>query len=458
METSGGSGGGGSPLTVTDGVHTVTNVTEVSFTGATVSNGGGGIADVSIGAGGSNTQLQYNNSGVLGGISGATSNGTVVTFASSSILIKNPAATFSYTIAGSAITAARTLTLPLITASDTLASLGLAQTFTASQTFNSSVPQIQVGVTGSSVGRIRFNNSSNNNTIDVQATISTSASYVLSLPVNGGTSGYSLITDGFGGTSWAARPTSVSNSDGSLTISPTTGAVVASLNLANGNIWTAPQQFNANPGIILGNPGVSNGYLIFAHSGAGNDVVITSTGATGSGYYFVLPTSGGTSGYVLSTDGTGVTSWVPQVGTTFPLVLPQTTTPGSPPTGSDTLYPKSDDNLYTLTGSGLERQLAYIPLNENLQSTNYSLVIQDQIVFVDTVTAGADTTMTMPDPTTCTGYVFIIKDWSGSASANTIAIAPFGTELFDGNASLLINANYGAVKLVSDNTNWLIIP
>jgi hypothetical protein len=36
---------------------------------------------------------------------------------------------------------------------------------------------------------------------------------------------------------------SVSNSDGSLTISPTTGAVVASLNLANANTWTALQTF-----------------------------------------------------------------------------------------------------------------------------------------------------------------------------------------------------------------------
>ena len=45
---------------------------------------------------------------------------------------------------------------------------------------------------------------------------------------------------------------SVSNSDGTLTISPTTGAVVASLALAHGNTWiTNPQTFNG--GVILGN-------------------------------------------------------------------------------------------------------------------------------------------------------------------------------------------------------------
>jgi len=38
--------------------------------------------------------------------------------------------------------------------------------------------------------------------------------------------------------------TSVSNSDGTLTISPTTGAVVASLNLGRNNVWTGQQTFS----------------------------------------------------------------------------------------------------------------------------------------------------------------------------------------------------------------------
>lgn len=52
------------------------------------------------------------------------------------------------------------------------------------------------------------------------------------------------------GTTWSdmdsgvGAVTSVSNSDGSLTISPTTGVVVASLNVANANTWTGLQTFN----------------------------------------------------------------------------------------------------------------------------------------------------------------------------------------------------------------------
>lgn len=43
----------GSSLTVTDGITTVTPVTEIDFTsGATVTDGGGGVADVAIGGGG----------------------------------------------------------------------------------------------------------------------------------------------------------------------------------------------------------------------------------------------------------------------------------------------------------------------------------------------------------------------------------------------------------------------
>lgn len=51
------------------------------------------------------------------------------------MVLLNPAGTFSYTIYTGAISAARTLTLPAISANDTLAVLGLAQTFTLAQTF-----------------------------------------------------------------------------------------------------------------------------------------------------------------------------------------------------------------------------------------------------------------------------------------------------------------------------------
>lgn len=65
---------------------------------------------------------------------------------------------------------------------------------------------------------------------------------------SGGTAGNVLMATA-AGTQWVATSTSaasVSNSDGTLTISPTTGAVVASLALAHANTWTGLQQFGGN--------------------------------------------------------------------------------------------------------------------------------------------------------------------------------------------------------------------
>ena len=61
------------------------------------------------------------------------------TFNSSILKIRNPGDTFSYTIVAAAIADDRSLTLPLITGTDTLVVLGLAQTFTAAQSFSSSL-------------------------------------------------------------------------------------------------------------------------------------------------------------------------------------------------------------------------------------------------------------------------------------------------------------------------------
>lgn len=66
-----------------------------------------------------------------------------------------------------------------------------------------------------------------------------------------GTSGQVLTSNGAGALptfqTVSAGVSSVANSDGTLTISPTTGAVVASINLAHANTWTAIQTFTASP-------------------------------------------------------------------------------------------------------------------------------------------------------------------------------------------------------------------
>lgn len=71
----------------------------------------------------------------------------LTTIETRNLRVRNPANTFKYDIVPAAIAADWNLTLPLITANDTLAALGLAQTFSAIQTF-SAVPVMSGGAVG----------------------------------------------------------------------------------------------------------------------------------------------------------------------------------------------------------------------------------------------------------------------------------------------------------------------
>jgi len=97
-----------------------------------------------------------------------------------------------------------------------------------------------------------------------------------------------------GGSSGAA---SVTNSDGTLTISPTTGNVVSSLNLANANTWTAAQSYTAQMiHSMAGAASTSPLYLTGAPYSAGN--------ATTNFPLLYMNTSGANAVTTFSTSGT----------------------------------------------------------------------------------------------------------------------------------------------------------
>lgn len=169
----------------------------------------------------------------------------------------------------------------------------------------------------------------------------------------GTTSGYVLTSRGIGLTpTWQAATgavTSVANSDGTLTISPTTGSVVASIALAHANTWTGAQTIDlsgaggSTPALNLLSPSGASalstrdhlGNLVFEITEAGK-AISGRTGGTGGSFVingstsgsatidapavagtstlFRVPGNNGTNGYVLAVDGFGVTSWIPNTG------------------------------------------------------------------------------------------------------------------------------------------------
>lgn len=82
-------------------------------------------------------------------------------FDSTGAVVNNPGATFTYTITAAAIAANRVLNLPLLTGDDTFAVLGLAQTFSADQTFGNLYATTSIYGSSSANGNLVLSSTSN---------------------------------------------------------------------------------------------------------------------------------------------------------------------------------------------------------------------------------------------------------------------------------------------------------
>jgi hypothetical protein len=87
------------------------------------------------------------------------------------------------------------------------------------------------------------------------------------------------------------------------------------------------------------------------------------------------------------------------------------------------------------------------------RATNYGAQITDYYIG-----CSAGITVTLPNGATLTaGKQYVIKDESGNAAVSHITIAPYSGDLVDGQTSLTLVVNYGAVTLYWTGSKWSIV-
>lgn len=87
-----------------------------------------------------------------------------------------------------------------------------------------------------------------------------------------------------------------------------------------------------------------------------------------------------------------------------------------------------------------------------VDATPYNVLLTDYFIGVD-VAAPASVVL----PVSPVGTVFIVKDIDGDATTNPITVTATGGTLIDGAASTIINAPYGALQFVFNDTEWNIV-
>ena len=179
---------------------------------------------------------------------------------------------------------------------------------------------LALGVAGSTLGTLTLAGSSSGIvTVRPQTAAGT---YTLTLPNSAGSSGFFLQTDGSGNLAWAASSLIVNSS---VISGGNNGYILYNNSGVLGNLATTGSGavVLANSPTLLGNttfsvPSSGNtisigqyvGSAQLSLTGSTSGTVNIKTAAVAGTWSMTLPTTAGTSGYLLQTDGAGVTSWV----------------------------------------------------------------------------------------------------------------------------------------------------
>jgi hypothetical protein len=320
-----------------------------------------------------------------------------------------------------------------------------------------------------------------------------------------------IIQDSGGGCGGGGSPgvSSLHNVDGTLTISPATGAAIASLNLGNANTWTATQTFlevaigannvtsiSGNSQVMATASGVlTNGDCVSIDS-AGNFIdaggACTTSGgggtvASGTHYQLAYYTGTGTTvgGLTLCNNGVYVTngSGVPSCSTTLPGGLAIGTpvisggTINSAAIGGTTPAAGAFTTLSatsTVSGAGITALFASPPaiggtaaaaavfttlkttgaitdkVRTASSATDSISATTDNFVCADNASTGA--TENLPG-SPATGLTFYIQDCSGNAASHSITINPNSGNI-NGAANFVLSAAYQLARVTYTGSQW----
>ena len=398
------------------------------FADAGITCGGGGSGS----PGGANTTIQYNASSSFGGVSGVTSNGTVMTFGNGALLLAG-SSSGAMTLEAPAIASTYVITFPAAT--DTVDVLGTAQTFTAAKTFTNS----DLRLLGSSTGYTTF------------ASLNASGTdYTLSFPAVTSTIAVVGLSQTFTNTQTYSGTLNVSGtfqSGGNAFAFPAAPDTLAGLGTIQ--TYTAAQTFT-NGDLLL--KGSSSGAMTLEAPAVASTYVMTFPAATdtvdvlGTAQTFTAAKTFTNGDLLLKGSSSGaMTLEAPAVASTYVMTFPAAT---------DTVATLGVANAFTGNNSFAGTTTWTGSLIAKVRSSGAATI---------TVSATTDYFFCL-DPTSnaiavdlpatpATGATYLIKDCTGKAATNNITVTPASGNI-DGAATLVMSTNYQSLAVTYTGSQW----